>query len=179
MAEGIHIRLANIIPESLVNGPGMRRVYFSQGCTHNCSGCFNLETHDFEGGKLYDVAKLAEDVINNPIIKGITFSGGDPFQQALPFYYLGRIIKRFRPDIDIWAYTGYTFEYLLRCDPSRNKIEADQCELLSIVDTLVDGRFDIFKKDENLKFRGSSNQRIIDVKESIFTGKIVERTEFY
>lgn len=178
MAEGIHIRLANIIPESLVNGPGMRRVYFSQGCTHNCSGCFNLETHDFEGGKLYDVAKLAEDVINNPIIKGITFSGGDPFQQALPFYYLGRIIKRFRPDIDIWAYTGFTFEYLLSYKPA-DELEINKRELLSIVDTLVDGRFDIFKKDENLKFRGSSNQRIIDVKESIFTGKIVERTEFY
>lgn len=178
MGEGIQIRLANIIPESLVNGPRMRRVYFSQGCTHNCPGCFNMETHDFEGGKLYDVAKLAEDVVSNPIIKGITFSGGDPFQQALPFYYLGRIIKRFRPDIDIWAYTGYTFEYLSTYKYP-DEPEINKRSLLSIVDTLVDGRFDISKKDENLKFRGSSNQRIIDVKESIFTGKIVERTEFY
>lgn len=179
MEKGIKIRLANIIPESLVNGPGLRRVYFSQGCTHNCTGCFNLETHDFNGGYLYNVDELAQSVADNPMIKGVTFSGGDPFHQPLPFYYLARSIKNLRPNIDIWAYTGYTFEYLLRCDPSRNKIEADQYELLSIIDTLVDGRFDIFKKDENLKFRGSSNQRIIDVKESIFTDKIIERTEFY
>ena len=178
MGEGIHIRLANIIPESLVNGPGLRRVYFSQGCTHNCPGCFNLETHDFNGGQVYDVLELAQDVINNPIIKGVTFSGGDPFQQSLPFYHLARILKNFRPDIDIWAYTGYTFEYLVAYKYP-DEMKKNGRDLLSMVDTLVDGRFDLLKKDENLKFRGSSNQRIIDVQKSLIVGETIERTEFY
>ena len=77
-----YVRLAGIAYESLVNGPGMRRVYFAQGCKHNCEGCFNKDTHDFNGGELKDMDELIDDAIGNPMLKGVTFSGGDPLEQA-------------------------------------------------------------------------------------------------
>ena len=83
-----YVRLAGVIYESLVNGPGIRRVYFAQGCRHNCDGCFNPETHDFNGGELMDMNELINDAISNPIINGITFSGGDPLEQAESFSYM-------------------------------------------------------------------------------------------
>lgn len=102
-----HIRLAGIAYESLVNGPGMRRVFFAQGCKHNCEGCFNKETHDFNGGELKDIDKLISDVISNPLLKGVTFSGGYPLEQAEGFSYMAMAFKR--NGLNIWCYTGYTF----------------------------------------------------------------------
>jgi anaerobic ribonucleoside-triphosphate reductase activating protein len=160
------IRLSGIIHESLVNGPGIRRVFFSQGCIHNCEGCFNPETHSFDGGELRDMDELIEDLKNNPIISGVTFSGGDPFEQADKFSYMAEKIKGL--GLNIWCYTGYTFEYIVQDLSNRPYWES----LISNIDVLVDGRFEISLKDENIRYRGSANQRVIDVKESLKTNKI-------
>ena len=161
------VRLAGIAYESLVNGPGMRRVFFAQGCKHKCEGCFNPETHSFEGGKIMDMDKLINDVLDNPMLKGVTFSGGDPIEQAHSFSYMAKAFKN--SNLDIWCYTGYTFEELLEA----MKVDTSIKELLNNIDVLVDGKFEINNKKEGLKYKGSSNQRIIDVKESLKKNKVV------
>ncbi|NFG62061.1 MULTISPECIES: anaerobic ribonucleoside-triphosphate reductase activating protein [unclassified Clostridium] len=161
------IRLSGIAYESLVNGPGIRRVFFSQGCNHNCKGCFNPDTHDFNGGEEKNIDELIEDVLCNPMIKGITFSGGDPFERADQFSYMAKIFKE--NNKNIWCYTGYTFEYI------NDNLEGNKGwkDLINNIDVLVDGKFEENKKEDGLKFRGSSNQRIIDVKESLKSNKVV------
>lgn len=161
-----YVRLAGIAYESLVNGPGMRRVYFAQGCKHNCEGCFNKETHDFNGGELKDMDELIKDALSNPMLKGITFSGGDPLEQSESFAYMAKKFKE--AGLNIWCYTGYTFESLLEKMENDNEVR----ELLENIDVLVDGKFQLDKKEDGLRFRGSSNQRIIDVKESLLRDKI-------
>lgn len=164
---GKKIRLAGIAYESLVNGPGMRRVFFSQGCKHNCEGCFNPDTHDFSGGEERDMDELIEDVLDNPIIKGVTFSGGDPMERAEEFAYMA---KKFRENgLNVWSFTGYTFEYILEHLDER----LGWREFINNIDVLIDGRFDETKMGDGIRFRGSSNQRIINVKESLDKGEIV------
>lgn len=161
------IRLAGIAYESLVNGPGIRRVFFSQGCKHNCEECFNPDTHGFDGGELKDMDKLIEDVLVNPMIKGVTFSGGDPLEQAEEFAYMAKAFKENK--LNVWVYTGYIFEYILDKLDQRT----GWYELINNIDVIIDGKFDKNKKDENIRFRGSTNQRIIDVKQSLKSGKVV------
>lgn len=165
------IRLAGIAYESLVNGPGVRRVFFSQGCNHNCKGCFNPETHNFELGEEKDMDELIEGVISNPLIKGVTFSGGDPLEQADKFAYIAKELKNKIKgrEFNIWCYTGYKFEYII--DNLEKRIGWK--DLINNIDVLVDGKFEEDKKEEGLKFRGSSNQRIIDVKESLKSESII------
>lgn len=162
-----NIRLSGIAYESLVNGPGMRRVFFSQGCKHNCKGCFNPETHDFNGGEEKNMDELIKDVLEEPFLKGVTFSGGDPFEQADKFTYMA---KKFKENgLNVWSYTGYTYEYILEHKDEHK----GWSELIKYLDVLVDGKFEEDKKEEGLKFRGSSNQRIIDVTNSLKKNKIV------
>ena len=168
-----NIRLAGIAYESLVNGPGMRRVFFSQGCNHNCKGCFNPDTHDFNGGELRDMDELIKDVLDNPMLKGVTFSGGDPFEQADKFAYMAKELQK--NGVNIWCFTGYTFEYILDNIDKRDGWR----ELINNIDVLVDGKFEEDKKKEGIKFRGSTNQRLIDVKKTLNSTEIVEKTEFY
>lgn len=167
------IRLSGIIYESLVNGPGMRRVFFSQGCSHNCKGCFNTHTHSFNGGELFNINELVNDIVNNPMIKGITFSGGDPFEQSEAFSILAKQLKDHH--YNIWSYSGYTFEEILSISEEKKSFK----ELLNNIDVLVDGLFVEDLKDTSLKFRGSSNQRIIDVKKSLELNKVVDITSIY
>ena len=155
------IRLSGIAYESLVNGTGMRRVFFAQGCKHNCKGCFNQDTHDFNSGEERDIDELISDTLKNPILKGVTFSGGDPWEQADKFAYMARAFKE--NGLNVWSYTGYTYEHILENKDSR----LGWSELLDNIDILVDGRFEEGKQQDGLKFRGSTNQRIIDVKESL------------
>jgi anaerobic ribonucleoside-triphosphate reductase activating protein len=162
------VRLAGIIHESMVNGPGIRRVLFAQGCVHNCEACFNPETHSLEGGELKDMDRLIEDINSNPMLVGVTFSGGDPFEQPEEFAYLAKNIKK--DGKNIWCYTGYTFEYILE---NIEKI-CGWKDLLNNIDVLIDGKFIKNKVDNKLKFKGSSNQRIINVTESLLIGKVVE-----
>lgn len=162
-----NIRLSGIAYESLVNGPGMRRVFFAQGCKHNCKGCFNPETHDFSGGEEKNMDDLIKDVLKNKMIKGVTFSGGDPLEQADKFAYMA---KKFKDSgLNIWCYTGYTFERLLE----KIKKEESIRELIENIDVLVDGKFEIDNKEDGLRFRGSSNQRIIDIKKTLKSESIV------
>ncbi|ALP88968.1 MULTISPECIES: anaerobic ribonucleoside-triphosphate reductase activating protein [Clostridium] len=161
------IRLSGIAYESLVNGPGIRRVFFSQGCKHNCKGCFNPDTHDFNGGENRNMDELIESVLDNPMIKGVTFSGGDPLEQAEKFAYMAKAFKN--NNLNIWCYTGYTYEYIREHKDENNGWN----ELLNNIDVLVDGKFEEENMQEGLKFRGSTNQRIIDIKESLNHGKIV------
>lgn len=162
-----NIRLSGIAYESLVNGPGMRRVFFAQGCKHNCKGCFNPETHDFSGGEEKNMDDLIEDVLKNKMIKGVTFSGGDPLEQADKFAYMA---KKFKDSgLNVWCYTGYTFERLLE----KLKKEESIRGLIENIDVLVDGKFEIDNKEDGLRFRGSSNQRIIDIKKTLKSESIV------
>lgn len=161
-----YIRLSGIAYESLVNGPGMRRVFFSQGCKHNCKGCFNPDTHDFNGGEERDMDELIKDVLENPILKGVTFSGGDPFEQANKFAYMAKVFKENK--LSIWSYTGYTFEYIIEHKDEHQGWN----DLLKYVDVLVDGRFEEDKMQDGLKFRGSRNQRIIDVQKTLSNKKV-------
>lgn len=167
MVEDKKIRLAAILKESLVNGPGLRRVLFSQGCPHNCKGCFSPHTHSYTDGVLIDMDDIIEDIRKNPLLKGVTFSGGEPLEQADKFAYIAKEVKKM--GLNIWCYTGYTFEYILENQYKRK----GWSELLKYIDVLVDGKFEEDKKEEGLKFRGSSNQRIIDIKESIESLEVV------
>lgn len=162
------IRLAGIAYESLVNGPGMRRVLFAQGCKHNCAGCFNPETHDFSGGEEMDMDEIIKDIAENPMLKGVTFSGGDPLEQAEEFAYIAEKVKAL--GLNVWCYTGYTYEYIIKNLANDSHLAT----LLNNIDVLVDGRFDISKTQNSLRFRGSTNQRFIDVKESLESGLIKE-----
>ncbi|MBD7910943.1 MULTISPECIES: anaerobic ribonucleoside-triphosphate reductase activating protein [Clostridium] len=164
---GKMIRLAGIAYESLVNGPGLRRVFFSQGCKHNCRGCFNPDTHDFSSGEERDMDELIQDVVENPMIKGVTFSGGDPFERAQEFAYMAKKFKEH--GLNIWSYTGYTYEYILE---NIDKVPGWK-ELMGNLDVIVDGRFEEDKKEDGLRFRGSNNQRIIDVKKSLKLKKVI------
>ncbi|MCH5138601.1 anaerobic ribonucleoside-triphosphate reductase activating protein [Clostridiaceae bacterium UIB06] len=161
------VRLSGIAFESLVNGPGLRRVIFAQGCIHNCKGCFNPDTHDLKGGQVMDMDKIIKDIKNNPLIKGVTFSGGDCLEQADKFAYMGKKIKEL--GLNIWCYTGYTYEYILQNKDKR----AGWDDLLDNIDVLVDGKFEEDKQDSTLRYKGSSNQRIIDIKESLKSNKVV------
>ncbi len=157
------IRLADdILTDSIVDGEGLRSVIWTQGCSHNCKGCHNPETHDFNKGVLKDVEFVKEKIKNLNLQDGITLSGGDPFFQIKPCLEIAKFAKK--QGLNVWAYTGFTFEDLLK-----NK---DAVELLKQIDVLVDGKFELEKKSLNLKFRGSSNQRIINVAKSLKDGKV-------
>lgn len=153
-----NIRIAGIINESIVDGPGIRMVVFAQGCRHKCPGCHNPETHAFDGGTLVTIESILEQARKNPLLDGLTFSGGDPFEQAEAFAMLAKEGKKL--NLDIVTYTGYTYEYLLE-NASKHR---GWGELLDETDILIDGRYEAGRRNLLLKFRGSENQRIIDVK---------------
>lgn len=161
------IRIAGIIKESIVDGPGIRLVVFAQGCKHKCPGCHNPETHSFNGGTLVTVDSILELAKKNPLLDGITFSGGEPFEQAEAFAVLAQEVKKL--NLDIVTYTGYTYEYILE-NSSRHR---GWGALLDKTDILVDGRYEANKRNLLLKFRGSENQRIIDVKRTKAEKRIV------
>ncbi len=161
---------AEIKNYDIANGPGVRVSLFVSGCRHHCKECFNPETWDFNYGKLFD--ESVEDMIfsqlANPYIEGLTLLGGDPFEPENS-KVLNRFVKKSRqrfPEKSIWCYTGYLYEELLKAD-------TDRVELLSNLDVLVDGEFVLELKSLMLKFRGSSNQRLIDIPASLSSRKVV------
>lgn len=161
------LRIAGIVKESIVDGPGIRQVVFTQGCKHNCPGCHNPETHSFNGGTLMDTDEIMNMASRNPLLDGITFSGGDPFEQAEACAELAVRVKAV--GLNIITYTGYTFEEIIKNASNKKGWE----ELLKCSDLLVDGRFELERKNMLLKFRGSENQRIINVAESLRLGGTV------
>lgn len=146
----------------MVDGPGFRTSIYCAGCRHKCAGCHNPQSWAFDGGQEMTVEQILRVIESDPYAN-VTFSGGDPMYQAAGFAELAREIHR-RTNKDIWCYTGFTFESL---------ISQDQRELLAELDVLVDGPFIEKLRDGDLLFRGSSNQRIIDVQASLYSGETV------
>ena len=162
------IRLSgDIQPDSIVDGEGIRTVIWTQGCSHNCPGCHNPHTHDFNGGFEIDVEEVINQLEHLEYQDGITLSGGDPFFQIKPCMMIAK--KAQELGLTVWADTGFTFEQLF--DMMKNN--DDLKELLNNINILIDGKFDLSKKSLACKFRGSTNQRIIDVPNSLKKGKVV------
>jgi anaerobic ribonucleoside-triphosphate reductase activating protein len=160
--------LSGIVTDSIVDGPGIRTAVFSQGCPHHCQGCHNPETWEFGIGTQMEEETVLDIVKSNPLCRGVTFSGGEPFAQAEGFAKLAKLLKQ--QGYEVASYTGYTFEQLLRGTPA-------QKELLDTIDILIDGPFLLSERSLELNFRGSRNQRILDVPASLASGKAVETTQ--
>ena len=154
--------LSGIVSDSIVDGPGIRTTIFSQGCPHHCPGCHNPETWEFGCGTPMEEERLVESVKANPLCRGVTFSGGEPFAQAEGFAKLAELLKS--EGYEVASYSGYTFETLLRGTPAQRK-------LLETIDILIDGPFLLAEKSLEVPFRGSKNQRILDVPKSLAAGK--------
>lgn len=161
------IRMAGVVRESIVDGPGLRMAVFCQGCPHGCPGCHNQETHDFAGGYDCEIEKIVQAVKADPLLDGVTFSGGEPFCQPEAFFNLALALKELRPDLNLMAYSGYTYEELT----AMHSEGVDR--LLAIIDYLVDGPFILAERDLTLLFRGSANQRIIDMNRTRAEGSVV------
>lgn len=163
----MELRIAGITRESVVDGPGMRLVIFTQGCPHHCPDCHNPETHDPEGGKLMDSTAIIAMIEQARLIRGVTFSGGEPFLQAEVLANIAHAVRRL--GLDIVTYTGFVYEALLAQSATDPAIAA----LLRQTDILIDGPYKKEERDLRLAFRGSRNQRMIDVPQSLSAGQIV------
>lgn len=163
------MKMAGFYDESISNGLGWRAVLFVSGCPHNCPGCHNKEAQNFNYGQEFNKQEIIDRICENSILKGITISGGEPLceQNLDTVVDFIKDVKKVRPNFNVWCYTGYTFEELMSRDEKTAKA-------LKNIDVLVDGEFMQDKKIPNLKFRGSSNQRILDVKSSIMQNKVIE-----
>lgn len=159
--------LAGISGDSIVDGPGIRTTVFTQGCPHHCPGCHNPETWEFGCGTEMAEETVLDIVRSNPLCKGVTFSGGEPFCQAEGLARLARMLKE--RGYEVAAYSGYTFEELLEGTP-------EQKGLLATLDVLIDGPFLMEERSLELNFRGSRNQRILNVPASLAAGRAVEET---
>ncbi len=158
------MRIANTVGDSIVDGPGLRYVVFVQGCPHHCPGCHNPHTHDPAGGREVDPVSLFP-AFDDPLLDGLTLSGGEPLEQPESCAVLAREAKR--RNLSVWVYTGYTFEYLLNeADPAR-------MALLESADVLVDGPFLLAERSLDVPWRGSRNQRLLDLPRSLAAGKAV------
>ena len=158
----MEISVIKIVESTSVDGPGLRTTVYCAGCGHHCKGCHNPQSWDINYGTMVQVEEIANRLLATD--EDITFSGGDPMFQIEAFAELASIIKA-KSNKNIWCYTGYTFEQLLRNNKS--------LELLKNIDVLVDGRFIEEQKDKEILFRGSKNQRLIDVQQSLKLGEIV------
>lgn len=158
--------------DSIVDGEGLRAVIWTQGCAHKCPGCHNPETHAFTPNLEKDVEELKEEIASLTLIDGVTFSGGDPMFQSEACAELASFIKSI--GLNVWAYTGYTFEDLLALGKHNKNI----LKFLQNIDILVDGRFEIENRSLTLNYRGSTNQRVINVKKSLSHGKVVIEKRF-
>jgi len=161
------LRLFGEVTESITDGPGLRYVIFTQGCPHYCPGCHNPESHSFTDGYLVEEEKVIEEILKNPLLDGVTLSGGEPFMQASELARVAKAVKEKK--LSVIVYSGYTFEELI----SLSKDRRGYSELLSYTDVLIDGRFEIDKKSMDLRFRGSRNQRAIDVPASLAAGSVI------
>ena len=157
MEEKTSVKISGIMRESIVDGPGMRYSIFTQGCPHNCNGCHNPETHDFNGGSYMTIDEMYSQICESDLISGVTFSGGEPLCQADVLVKLARRIKA-NTELNIVIFSGYLIEDLLQMN------NPDITELLQLADWLIDGKFSLEEKDLTLAFRGSKNQRIIQLK---------------
>lgn len=161
------LRIAGFADDSIVDGPGIRMTVFCQGCPHHCPGCHNPDTWPSEGGALYSPKDIVRRARQNPLVRGITLSGGEPFDQAADNAVLARLLKE--AGYEVAAYSGYTFEQLQQGSPA-------QRELLQHLDVLIDGPFLLAERSLELLFRGSRNQRILNVPQSLAAGQPIWET---
>lgn len=159
------LRIAGLVNDSIVDGPGFRYTVFTQGCPHGCIGCHNPQTHDFAGGTEVDTDAIIAEFKRNPLLDGVTLSGGEPFCQSEACREIAMAAHAAR--LNVWCYTGYTYEELLHG-------RAEWRALLQEIDVLVDGRFELEQRTLEARFRGSRNQRLIDVAESLKQDKVIE-----
>jgi anaerobic ribonucleoside-triphosphate reductase activating protein len=167
----LDLKVAGIVDESIVDGPGIRLVIFVQGCIHLCKGCHNEKTHSLNGGTLVDIDTIIDRVKKNPLLDGVTFSGGEPFLQAKPLSILAKKIKAL--GYNVITYTGYTFEFIMDNIEKYDSWE----DLINHTDILIDGQYEENKRNLTLPFRGSENQRIINVIKSLEIKDIVQISE--
>lgn len=161
----MRISLSGVTGDSIVDGPGLRLTIFTQGCLHHCPGCHNPQTHDPEGGSWADTEDILAAAAENPLLDGITLSGGDPFLQPVPCLALAEGAHKI--GLNVWTYTGYTWEVLWE------ENAPEKIALLKETDVLVDGPFLLAERSLELRFCGSRNQRLIDVKKSLAEDKVV------
>ena len=161
----MRISLSGVTGDSIVDGPGLRLTIFTQGCLHHCPGCHNPQTHDPDGGSWADTDDILAAAAENPLLDGITLSGGDPFLQPVPCLALAEGAHKI--GLNVWTYTGYTWEALWE------ENAPEKIALLKETDVLVDGPFLLAERSLELRFCGSRNQRLIDVKKSLAEGKVV------
>lgn len=167
MSEGVSsIRLFGTAEDSIVDGPGLRYSIFVQGCSHHCPGCHNFESQDKEGGYVSSIDELLDEIEANQIIQGVTLSGGEPLEQSEACYALARALKM--RQCNIWLYTGYLFEDILKEKPDKTALD-----LLKLCDVVVDGPFVEKLHSHELQWRGSANQRVIDVQKSLVQAEVV------
>ena len=159
------IRVCGIEPESIVDGPGFRYVLFVQGCPHHCEGCHNPESWSFDAGKDMTIGEIFADIMKYPHLRGVTFSGGEPFEQVSALLELAKLCRN--EGLTLMSYSGYTLDEL----KARHDPETD--ELLSMLDILVDGRYIKEQRNLTLIYRGSENQRVIDMNKSQEKNEIV------
>ena len=158
----MEIRIAGTVDDSIVDGPGIRYTVFTQGCPHHCPGCHNPKTHAQDGGYTVDTEKIIAQLRANPLLDGLTLSGGEPFEQPAACTELAR--QAHALGLNVWCYTGYTCEVLLTA--KKPAWEA----LLQQVDVLVDGPFLLGERSLELQYRGSKNQRLLDMPRTLETG---------
>ena len=163
------IRLAKIELErgSIVDGLGIRAVLWTQGCPHNCPGCHNPETHSYDDGTLIDISEIKKQLNSLDIEEGLTLSGGDPFEQIESCLDIAKYSQSI--GLNVWCYTGYTYEELMK----KSEINPLIIPFIKEIDILVDGRFIQKQRSLEAKFRGSKNQRLIDVKKTLKSKKVV------
>ena len=152
------LRINAYIRESIVDGPGIRYVIFTQGCPHNCLGCHNPQTHDFAGGYDIDIQKMIDGIREDPMLSGVTFTGGEPFCQPAPLVEIAKAVHD--KGLNVMTYSGYTYEQLLEMANENEDVQNLLCE----TDILVDGPFILAERDMTLLFRGSRNQRMLKLK---------------
>jgi len=161
------LRVAGVVKQSVVDGPGLRLTVFTQGCPHKCPGCHNPATHDFEGGWETPVAALLEELDKNPLLAGVTLSGGEPLCRAEELFPLVEGTRA--RGKNVVCFTGYTFEELLEL----RERDCALARLLPMIDLLIDGRYEQSQRDLTLNLRGSRNQRVLDLPASLTSGEVV------
>lgn len=158
------MRIAGLVQDSIVDGPGMRFTVFTQGCPHGCEGCHNPETHDPTGGKEMAVEAIIKEMLSNPMTDGVTLSGGEPFMQADACSKIANAAHN--AGLNVWTYTGYTFEKLSELSQNDEAVR----NLMESTDVLVDGPFVLSQRSLAIRWRGSKNQRLIDMAKSLAAG---------
>lgn len=159
------MKIYGLVQDSIVDGPGLRFSCFVQGCVHNCPGCHNPDSHDMNAGIEMSVNDVIKEMLRSPITDGLTLTGGEPFIQAEDCLTLAKTAHA--NGMNVWAYSGWTFEYILNNGTNAQK------ELLKEVDVLVDGPFILAERSLSLNWKGSRNQRVIDVQASLVNNEIV------